>query len=156
MPWRLQPRAIPLPEQTAVAFSDIHNCHRDFQINDWREFLSGGGSLVLPRSRPIPLMSKQTFTPQHSPDGYSGQKRSRIFLPKSPTQRRSPPFHAPTFLRRTPENITEINTAVIWCKRTQFTSELIVITQKGGDNHGDLVHQLPSLIMGIEVAQRPP
>ncbi|WRT67475.1 uncharacterized protein IL334_004447 [Kwoniella shivajii] len=46
-PWRLQPRAIPMPESSPVSVNSIQNAHSTTSNDDWTSYLSGNRSLTL-------------------------------------------------------------------------------------------------------------
>lgn len=48
LPWRLRPRAIPMPAQSTVATSTVRACHSSAAIKDWTNCLEGTHPLSLP------------------------------------------------------------------------------------------------------------
>lgn len=48
LPWRLRPRAIPMPEESHVSTSIVRACHSPADIDDWTACLHGTRPLTLP------------------------------------------------------------------------------------------------------------
>lgn len=48
LPWRLRPRAIPMPEESCVAVSTVRACQSISTIDDWAAYLSQNKEMTLP------------------------------------------------------------------------------------------------------------
>lgn len=63
LPWRLRPRAIPMPEESPVAVSTVRACRSTATINDWTACLKG--------SRPLSLAAGSSHTLEVQADVHS-------------------------------------------------------------------------------------
>jgi hypothetical protein len=48
LPWRLRPRAIPMPEESRVAVSTVRASQSIAVIKDWTTYLAGAGTMTFP------------------------------------------------------------------------------------------------------------